>query len=61
MHLWLNCRRNRHRSVVGPVAGVYHGYQTEIANHCLLGEYGIASQVVHLTSGSPLGPWARRA
>ena len=26
--------------------GLYHGYQTEIANHCLLGEYGVASQVV---------------
>ena len=47
-------------SVIGPIGGVFHGYMTEIANHCLLGEYGIASQVAHLTSSSPLGPWTRR-
>ena len=38
---------------------MYHAYQTEIANECLLGEYGVASQVVHLTSTSVLGPWTR--
>ena len=27
-------------SVVGPIGGVYHGYMTEIANRCLLGEHG---------------------
>jgi hypothetical protein len=47
-------------SVVGPVAGVYHGYMTEIANECLLGEYGVASQVVHMTASAPLGPWTRQ-
>lgn len=47
-------------SVVGPVGGIFHGYMTEIANQCLLGEYGIASQIIHMTSGSPLGPWIRR-
>jgi hypothetical protein len=47
-------------SVVGPLNGVYHGYMTEIANECYLGEYGEASQVVHMTSTSPLGPWSRQ-
>jgi hypothetical protein len=48
-------------SVVGPdvKTGRYHGYMTEIAHGCLLGDYGTASQVVHLTSTSPLGPWNR--
>ena len=32
---------------------------TEIANECMLGEYGEASQVVHMTAASPLGPWRR--
>jgi hypothetical protein len=36
------------------------GYMTEIANSCGLGQYGSASQVVHMTSLSPLGPWIRR-
>ena len=44
-------------SVIGPLHGVYHGYMTEIANHCMLAEYGIASQVIHMTARSPLGPW----
>ena len=47
-------------SVVGPLRGAYHGYMTEIANECLLGSYGVASQVVHMTAPSPLGPWTRR-
>ena len=35
-------------SVVGPdKAGTYHGFMTEIANHCPLGDYGSASQVAH--------------
>lgn len=46
-------------SVVGPIDSVFHGYMTEIANECQLGDYGIASQIVHMTAGSPLGPWAR--
>ena len=46
-------------SVIGPVQGVYHGYMTEIANECMLGEYGEASQVVHMAAASPLGPWRR--
>ena len=47
-------------SVVGPdKAGVYHGYMTEIANQCPLGDYGAASQIVHMTASNPLGPWAR--
>ena len=49
-------------TVVGPDKEdrLYHGYMTEIANGCPLGDYGTASQVVHLTSPSPLGPWARQ-
>ena len=48
-------------SVVGPDnAGTYHGYMTEIAHHCPLGDYGSASQVAHMTAPSPLGPWQRR-
>ena len=47
-------------SVVGPdKAGVYHGYMTEIANQCPLGDYGSASQIVHVTASNPLGPWRR--
>lgn len=48
-------------SVVGPdKAGLYHGYMTEIANHCPLGDYGVASQVAHMTATHPLGPWSRK-
>jgi hypothetical protein len=48
-------------SVVGPdKVGVYHGYMTEIANHCPLGDYSSASQIVHLTAPHPLGPWTRK-
>ena len=48
-------------SVVGPdKAGMYHGYMTEIANHCPLGDYGVASQVAHMTATHPLGPWSRK-
>lgn len=32
---------------------------TEIANECLLGSYGVASQIVHMTATEPLGPWRR--
>ena len=41
------------------VNNTYHGYMTEIANRCLLGDYGMASQVVHLTAPTPLGPFTR--
>jgi len=47
-------------SVVGPLSGVYHGYMTEIANSCGLADYASASQVIHMTASSPLGPWVRR-
>eukprot|EP01043_Picozoa_sp_COSAG02_P005814 COSAG02_NODE_160_length_32694_cov_18.496947_8_plen_261_part_00 len=48
-------------SVVGPdETGRYHGYMTEIANSCPLGDYGFASQIVHMTAAHPLGPWARQ-
>eukprot|EP01052_Picozoa_sp_SAG31_P033809 SAG31_NODE_3869_length_3799_cov_1.602432_3_plen_356_part_00 len=48
-------------SVVGPDSrGIFHGYMTEIANHCPLGDYGSASQVVHMTATHPLGPWTRK-
>ena len=48
-------------SVVGPLDdGVYHGYMTEIANECTLVDYGIASQVVHMTARHPRGPWVRQ-
>ena len=40
-------------------AGTYHGYMTEIANGCPLGDYSRASQVAHMTAPSPLGPWSR--
>eukprot|EP00040_Diaphanoeca_grandis_P002487 m.21872 g.21872 ORF g.21872 m.21872 type:complete len:499 (+) comp13590_c0_seq1:256-1752(+) len=46
-------------SVVGFVDGAYHGYMTEIANACELGDYGTASQVIHMSAPSPLGPWTR--
>ena len=47
-------------SVVGPdKTGRYHGYMTEIANSCPLGDYGSASQIVHMTALHPLGPWTR--
>ena len=47
-------------SVVGPdKVGVYHGYMTEIANQCPLGDYGAASQIVHMTASNPIGPWTR--
>jgi hypothetical protein len=48
-------------SVVGPDSkGVYHGYMTEIANNCPLGDYGVASQLVHMTAFHPIGPWTRQ-
>jgi hypothetical protein len=48
-------------SVVGPDSkGVYHGYMTEIANNCPLGDYSVASQVVHMTATHPVGPWTRQ-
>jgi sucrose-6-phosphate hydrolase SacC (GH32 family) len=47
-------------SVLGPdPSGMFHGYMTEIANHCPLGDYGTASQIAHMTASSPLGPWRR--
>ena len=49
-------------TVLGPDSdGTYHGYMTEIANACPLGDYGEASQVVHMTAAYPLGPWTRKA
>ena len=47
--------------MVGPdKTGWYHGYMTEIANSCPLGDYGSASQIVHMTATHPLGPWTRQ-
>jgi hypothetical protein len=61
MHASLNTSRDMFNvfSCMHSWPSVFDRYMTEIANECLLGSYDVASQIVHMTASSPLGPWTR--